>query len=106
VTAIDAVRTATNVVRGNAMTIAEILAHEAPLMPLRTFFAACGIPESTGYQVVADGDLPIEVIKFGRKRYVRTVDAWKWLGLLPQDNGDGAREATRTPLAETHSSSL
>lgn len=70
-----------------ALSIAEILAHEPALMDLPTFFKACGMAQSTGYQVAAEGRLPLEVIPLGRRRYVRTVDAWKFLGLLPQENG-------------------
>jgi hypothetical protein len=70
-----------------ALTIAEILAHEPALMDLPTFFKACGTAESTGYQLAAQGRLPLEVIPLGRRRYVRTVEAWKFLGLLPQENG-------------------
>lgn len=103
-TAAEAVQAATNLVRRDAMTIAEILAHEAALMDLPTFFKACGIPESTGYQVAAAGELGIDIIRFGRRRYVRTVAAWKYLGLIPEDNGDGAGAGTPTPLAETHPS--
>lgn len=90
-TAAEAVKAATDVVRGQAMTIAEILAHQSALMPLTTFFDACGIPHSTGYQEAAKDALPVEVIKFARRRYVRTTDAWEFLGLIPRGNG-AARE--------------
>ncbi|MDP8931598.1 MAG: DNA-binding protein [Actinomycetota bacterium] len=86
-TAARAVQTAKAVARGSAMTIAEVLGHESALMDLPTFFKACGMAESTGYQVAAAGDLPIEVIRLGRRRYVRTVDAWTFLGL---NNSDAA----------------
>lgn len=102
----EAVQAAVGVVRDHALTIGETLAHQKPLMDLRTFFAACDIPESTGYQVVAEGGLPVEVIRIGRRRYVRTVEAWKWLGLLPEDNGDGAAVAAATPPAEKHDSTV
>lgn len=74
-----------------SMTIAEILGHEPALMDLPTFFKACGVAQSTGYQITAEGRLPLEVIPFGRRRFVRTVEAWKFLGLLPQENADSPR---------------
>ncbi len=104
-TAAQAVQAASGVVRRHAMTIAEILAHESALMDLPTFFRAAGIPESTGYQVAAAGELGIDIIRFGRRRYVRTVAAWKFLGLIPEDNGEGPGAGTPDPLAETHLSS-
>lgn len=70
-----------------ALTIAQVLAHESALMDLPTFFDACGVAHSTGYAEAAKGALPIEVIRLGRRRYVRTTDAWKFLGLLPEGNG-------------------
>ncbi|MEU9405076.1 DNA-binding protein [Streptomyces sp. NPDC048281] len=70
-----------------ALSIAEILGHEPALMDLPTFFKACGIAPSTGYQEAAAGRLPLEVIRLGRRRYVRTVSAWKFLGLMPEENG-------------------
>lgn len=82
-----------------ALSIAEILAHEPALMPLPTFFKACGMAQSTGYQVAAEGNLPLEVIKLGRRRYVRTVSAWKFLGLVPEENG-AAREVESRASAE------
>jgi len=84
VSAVEAVQAATDAVRRDALTIGEILAHQQPLMDFPTFFKAASIPASTGYQVAAEGDLPIEVIRLGRRRYVRTVDAWRFLGLLPE----------------------
>ncbi|MEU9285997.1 DNA-binding protein [Streptomyces sp. NPDC048275] len=79
-----------------ALTIAEILAHEPALMDLPTFFKACGTAESTGYQLAAQGRLPLEVIPLGRRRYVRTVEVWKFLGLLPQENGAIREVESRT----------
>lgn len=105
-TADEAVQAATSVLRQGSLTIGEILAHQPPLMDLPTFFNACGIPESTGYQEAAKGALPVEVIRIARRRYVRTVDAWRFLGLLPGDNGDGAGAGTPTPPAETHPSTV
>lgn len=98
-TATEAVQAAVEVVRRSS-SIGAILAHEPPLMDLPTFFSACGIPESTGYQEAAKGTLPVEVIRIARRRYVRTVDAWRFLGLLPHEDGDGARGPALTPPAE------
>lgn len=82
-----AVQAATDVIRGNALSIAQILAHESALMDLPTFFRAAGAAESTGYQWVASGEFPLEVIPILRRRFVRTVDAWRFLGLLSEANG-------------------
>ena len=72
-----------------ALSIAEILGHKPALMDLPTFFKACGMAQSTGYQIAAEGALPLEVIPLGRRRYVRTVEAWKFLGLMPEETGAG-----------------
>jgi hypothetical protein len=103
-TAVGAVQAAAGVVRDRALTIGQILAHQQPLMDLRTFFDACGIPESTGYQEAAKGALPIEVIRLGRRRYVRTVEVWRWLGLVPAGNDDDAGVAPPTPPVQQHTS--
>lgn len=85
-----------------ALTIAEILDQPAviPLWP--TVGRALGLAESTTYQLAAENRLPIEVIRLGRRRVARTTDLHRFLGLLPQDNGNGARGPALTPLAETH----
>jgi hypothetical protein len=82
------------------MTIAEILGHQAPLTDLPTLGRMTGQAESTIYQLAAQNRLGLEVIRLGRKRYVRTVDVWKFLGLTPEGNGDGAGGPAPTPLAE------
>jgi hypothetical protein len=97
-----------------ALTIAEILGHKPALMDLPTFFKACGMAQSTGYQIAAEGNLPLEVIPLGRRRYVRTVEAWKFLGLMPEENGAaptyqagasaGNDEAARVPAGPPQSS--
>ncbi|WP_086809861.1 helix-turn-helix domain-containing protein [Streptomyces reticuliscabiei] len=96
------------------LSIAEILAHEPALTDLPTFGRMTGQAESTIYQLAAQGRLPLEVIRLGRKRYVRTVDAWKFLGLIPQENGTaptyqagapaGNDEAARVPAGPPQSS--
>ncbi|WP_307825197.1 DNA-binding protein [Streptomyces sp. M2CJ-2] len=70
-----------------ALTIAEILDQPAvvPLWP--TVGKALGLAESTTYQLAAEGRLPIEVIRLGRRRVVRTIDLHRFLGLAPQENG-------------------
>lgn len=70
-----------------ALTIAQVLAHQSALTDLPTFGRMTGQADSTVYQLAAEGRLPMEVIRLGRKRYVRTVDVWKFLGLLPEGNG-------------------
>lgn len=70
-----------------ALSIAEILGHASALTDLPTFGRMTGQAESTIYQLAAQGRLPLEVIRLGRKRYVRTVDVWNFLGLVPQENG-------------------
>lgn len=97
-----------------AMTIAEILAHQAPLTDLPTLGRMTGQAESTVYQLAAQDRLGLEVIRLGRKRYVRTVDVWKFLGLIPQENGTaptyqagasaGNDEAARVPAGPPQSS--
>lgn len=71
----------------SALSIAQILGHESALTDLPTFGRMTGQADSTVYQLAAEGRLPLEVIRLGRKRYVRTVDVWKFLGLLPEGNG-------------------
>ncbi|MCI3272119.1 helix-turn-helix domain-containing protein [Streptomyces cylindrosporus] len=97
-----------------ALTIAEILGHESALTDLPTFGRMTGQAESTIYQLAAQGRLPMEVIRLGRKRYVRTVDVWNFLGLVPQETGTafgvqpeapaGNDEATRGPAGSPLSS--
>lgn len=82
-----------------ALSIAEILGHKPALTDLPTFFEMCGMAQSTGYQEAAAGRLPIEVIRLGRRRYVRTVEAWRFLGLLAEENG-AAREVESRASAE------
>jgi hypothetical protein len=84
----------------SALTIAEILDQPAvvPLWP--TVGRALGLAESTTYQLAAEDRLPIEVIRLGRRRVARTIDLHRFLGLLPEVNGDGAGAGTPTPLAE------
>jgi predicted DNA-binding transcriptional regulator AlpA len=69
------------------MPIAAVLGHESALTDLPTFGRMTGQATSTIYQLAAQGRLPLEVIRLGRKRYVRTVDVWKFLGLLPEGTG-------------------
>lgn len=70
-----------------ALTIAEILDQPAvvPLWP--TVGRALGLAESTTYQLAAEGRLPIEVIRLGRRRVARTIDLHRFLGLQPEGNG-------------------
>lgn len=85
-TAAAAVQSAPDIAR-RGMTIGQVLAHQSALTDLPTFGRMTGQADSTVYQLAAQGRLPLEVIRLGRKRYVRTVDVWKFLGLLPEGNG-------------------
>lgn len=82
-----------------ALSIAEILGHKPALTDLPTFGRMTGQAESTVYQLAAQGRLPMEVIRLGRKRYLRTVDVWRFLGLLSEENG-AAREVESRASAE------
>ncbi|WP_097982284.1 helix-turn-helix domain-containing protein [Streptomyces sp. f150] len=75
------------------LSVAEILDLPAlvPLWP--TVGRALQQSESTTYQLAREGRLPFEVIRLGRRRFVRTVDLHKFLGLAP-GNSETAAEAT------------
>ena len=49
--------------------------------PVKSAFAAMNISEGTGYQLIRDGEFPIEVIEFGRAKRVRKVELVQFLGL-------------------------
>ncbi|MGW2226831.1 helix-turn-helix domain-containing protein [Streptomyces formicae] len=70
-----------------ALSIAEILDQPAlvPLWP--TVGRALDQAESTIYQLAKEGRLPFECLRLGRRRYVRTVDLHRFLGLIPEENG-------------------
>ncbi|MEU9065484.1 helix-turn-helix domain-containing protein [Streptomyces sp. NPDC048306] len=72
-----------------ALTIAEILDLPAvvPLWP--TVGRALDQSESTIYQLAKQGRLPFECVRLGRRRYVRTVDLHRFLGVSPRDAGVG-----------------
>ncbi|WP_432091792.1 helix-turn-helix transcriptional regulator [Streptomyces sp. NRRL F-5630] len=81
------------------LSIAQILDQPA-LMPLwPNVGQALMQAESTIYQLAKEGRLPFEVIRLGRRRYARTVDVQRWLGLLP-DNNEAAPGATGTASSE------
>ncbi|MFI5755655.1 DNA-binding protein [Streptomyces sp. NPDC051569] len=73
-----------------ALSIAEILDQPAlvPLWP--TVGKALGLAESTTYQLAAEGRLPFEVIRLGRRRSVRHVDLLAFLRLPTPDTSDAA----------------
>ncbi|MGW0933626.1 helix-turn-helix domain-containing protein [Streptomyces sp. NPDC002666] len=77
------------------LSVAEILDLPAlvPLWP--TVGQALLLAESTTYQLAKEGRLPFEVIRLGRRRYVRTVDLHKFLSLAP-GNSEPAAAATAT----------
>ncbi|WP_435285946.1 helix-turn-helix domain-containing protein [Streptomyces bacillaris] len=82
-----------------ALSVAEILDLPAlvPLWP--TVGKAMCQPESTTYQLAKEGRLPFEVIRLGRRRYVRTVDLHRFLGLTP-GNSETTAEATAAVSSE------
>ena len=56
--------------------------------PVKVAFAALHISEGTGYQLVRQGQFPIEVIELGRAKRVRKVDLLAFLGLSPLATGE------------------
>ncbi|MFI0772348.1 DNA-binding protein [Streptomyces sp. NPDC021218] len=89
----------TTAVRRTALTIADLYG-QPPLMALWPTFGrdVCLLAESTTYQLAAENRLPVETVRLGRKRFVRTADVIAWLH-LPQ-NDDSAAGATATPSVE------
>ncbi|TXS35751.1 MerR family transcriptional regulator [Streptomyces sp. OR43] len=86
------------------LSVAEILDLPAlvPLWP--TVGKAIQQAESTTYQLAKEGRLPFEVIRFGRRRYVRTVDLHRFLGLIPENSeaaGAGTPTASSEPTNQT-----
>jgi hypothetical protein len=72
----------------SALTIAEIL-DLPPLVPLwPTVGQALSLSESSTYQLAREGRLPpeLEVIRLGRRRFVRTGDLHRFLRVLPEEN--------------------
>lgn len=63
---------------------------------------ACRIGRTTTYQLARTDALPIPVVRVGRQFRARRSDLLTFLGIAEGNNGDGARTAIRTPLAETH----
>ena len=49
--------------------------------PVKAAFAALNISEGTGYQLIREGEFPIEVLAFGRAKRVRKADLVAFLGL-------------------------
>ena len=111
-----AVQPAVDVARRKSMTIAEILDQPAlvPLWP--TVGQALGLAESTTYQLAAEGRLPIEVIRLGRRRVARTVDLWNFLGIedrvagvqpaaIPEESGGAGVQPTPPQNAPAPASS-
>ncbi|MYS34893.1 hypothetical protein K388_01891 [Streptomyces sp. KhCrAH-43] len=82
-----------------SLSVAEILDLPAlvPLWP--TVGQALQQAESTTYQLAKEGRLPFEVIRLGRRRYVRTVDLHRFLGLLP-GNSEATAGATAAASSE------
>ena len=90
--------TARAAVRRKALTIAELY-DQPPLMPVLTFTGSIlGMADSTAFQLIKEGRLPVETVRVARKRYVRTSDVLAWLHLQP--NGDGTGSSHPAPSVE------
>ncbi|MBI0294468.1 DNA-binding protein [Streptomyces sp. PRKS01-29] len=87
----------TTAVRRTALTIAELY-DQPPLMDLPTFAKVSGSAISTIYQLAAEGRMPVETVRLGRKRFVRTADVLAWLHL--PHNDDKARDAAQALSVE------
>lgn len=72
-----------------ALTADEVVA--LPAMPsAQDAFAALGISGDLGYQLIRDGEFPVEVIKLGaRALRVRRSELLNFLG-IPEENGEAA----------------
>ncbi|MEV6420612.1 DNA-binding protein [Streptomyces sp. NPDC051662] len=77
-----------------ALSIAEILDQPAlvPLWP--TVGKALGQAQSTTYQLAAQDELPFELVRLGRRRYVRHVDLLAFLHLLGSSDAEQVAPAT------------
>ncbi|MFF2525931.1 helix-turn-helix domain-containing protein [Streptomyces liangshanensis] len=78
---------------------------QPPLMLLWPTFGSgvCGMSETTTYHLAAQDRLPVETVRLGRKRYVRTADVLAWLHL--PENDDAAAAVTATASSENASKS-
>jgi len=75
-----------------ALSPAEILA--LPAMPTaQQAFAALNIGPTAGYQLIADGEFPIEVLRLGRAFRVRRADLLAVVGLAEQAAADEDEDA-------------
>ncbi len=64
-----------------------------------TLGAALGIGRTATYQLAREDALPIPCIRVGKQLRARRSDLLNFLGIR-EENGDGARVAPLTPLAE------
>ena len=62
------------------LTPAQVAALPA-MIPVLDAFPALHIGETLGYQMIRDGEFPVEVVKFGRAFRVRKADLMAYLGL-------------------------
>lgn len=86
------------------LTIGDLFAAPPLLLLWPTFGRdVCGMSESTTYQLAAEDRLPVETVRLGRKRYVRTVDVRTWLHL--PEHSDAAGGATPAASSEIDSKS-
>ncbi|WP_052441360.1 helix-turn-helix transcriptional regulator [Streptacidiphilus anmyonensis] len=91
----------TDATRVDPMSVDEILALPAIVPVWPTASAAlggspAGLSRPTTYARAKAGTYPVPVLLEGRRRLVRRADVLAYLGI----NGDGARVAPLTPLAE------
>lgn len=85
--------------RRRGLSIAEAI--DLPVMfdVWPTVGTACQLGRTATYQLARENALPIPVVRVGRQFRARRSDLLGFLGIT-EDNGDGARTAIRTPLAE------
>lgn len=83
-----------------ALSVSQVL--ELPAMATaRQAFAAVGVSEYTGYELVRNDEFPIEPVRVGRAIKFRRASILALLG-LEDDNGAGG--ATPTPSVERNES--
>ncbi|MFF1417444.1 DNA-binding protein [Streptomyces sp. NPDC058280] len=82
-----------------ALTIADLYT-QPPLMRLWPDFGhrVCGMAESTTYQLAAENRLPVEILRIGRRKFVRTADVLVWLHL--PNNSDAVAVAPAAASSE------
>lgn len=86
--------------KAKALTAQE--ARALPAMPrAQDAFAAIGVSSDLGYQLIRDGEFPIEVIKLGaRALRVRRSDLLNFLG-IPEENDDAPGSSPEAPVEQS-----